>query len=154
MRISTRNYASKGLYSTVALGIAPMSNTSSAKQNTHVGDRLHLTPDEANRMIECAGKRGRQRFRDKAMVRMAYRHGMRCSEVCNLRWDAINLDEGTIYIKRRKFGKDSVHTMDRDELRDLRRLHKDRSGPFVFESERGGAAVSHDVLVRVVKEAS
>jgi integrase len=78
---------------------------------------------------------------------------MRCSEVCSLPWDAINLDEGTITIERKKAGNSSTHSFDRDELRDLRKLHKARSGPFVFESERGGP-VSHDVLVRIVKEAS
>jgi integrase len=115
--------------------------------------RLHLTPDEANRLIECAAKRGRQRFRDKVMVRMAYRHGMRASEVCTLRWDAINLDEGTLYVRRRKMGKDSSHSMDRDELSALRKLHKDRTGPWVFESERGGPC-SVDTLARVIKEAA
>jgi len=120
----------------------------------HVSDqRLHLTPDEANRLIECAAKRGRQRFRDKVMVRMTYRHGMRASEVCTLRWDAINLDEGTIYVRRQKMGKDSTHSFDRDEVRDLRKLHKDRTGPWVFESERGGH-VSMDTLARVIKEAA
>lgn len=130
-----------------------MTNASSDEENPHVSNsRLHLTPDEANRLIECAAKRGRQRFRDKVMVRMTYRHGMRASEVCALRWDHINLDEGTLYVRRRKMGKDSTHSFDRDELRDLRKLHKDRSGPFVFESERGGHA-SVDTLARIIKEA-
>jgi len=59
-----------------------VSNGGSDKECPHVSDRrLHLTPDEANRLIECAAKRGRQRFRDKVMMRMTYRHGMRASEV-------------------------------------------------------------------------
>jgi integrase len=65
-----------------------------------------------------------------------------------LRWDAINLDEATIYVRRQKMGKDSTHSFDRDEVRDLRKLHKDRTGPWVFESERGGH-VSMDTLARV-----
>jgi len=69
------------------------------------------------------------------MVRMTYRHGMRASEVCTLRWDAVNLDEGTIYVHRRKMGKDSTHSMDRDELGALRKLHKDRTGPWVCVRE-------------------
>ena len=38
----------------------------------------------------------------------------------------------------------------RDELAALRKLHKDRTGPWVFESERGGH-VSMDTLARVIK---
>ena len=113
-----------------------MTKGGSDKVSPHVSDqRLHLTPDEANRLIECAAKRGRQRFRDKVMVRMTYRHGMRASEVCTLRWEAINLDEGTINVRRRKMGKDSTHSMDRDELGALRKLHKDRTGPWVCVRE-------------------
>ena len=35
-------------------------------------------------------------------------------------------------------GKDSTHTMDRDELRDLRKLRRNTNSPYVFTSERGG----------------
>lgn len=130
-----------------------MEKASSDAKVPHVSNaRLHLTPDEARKLIECAAKRGRQPFRDKVMVRMAYRHGLRAIEVCELRWDQINLEEGSLLVRRRKMGKDSTHTFERDELRDLRRLYKASKGPWVFESERGGH-VSPDTLARVINEA-
>lgn len=130
-----------------------MSHITSAGENTHVSSRRrHLTPDEANRLIQAAAQRGRCRLRDKALVRMTYRHGLRATEAVNMRWDHINLDDRTIHIRRLKMGNDATHTMDRDELRDLRKLFKDRSGAFVFESERGGP-LSHDMLTRIVREA-
>ena len=49
-------------------------------------------------------------------------------------------------------GKDSTHTMDRDELGGLRKLYKDASGPFVFTSERGGP-LSVDSLQYIIKAA-
>jgi integrase len=91
-----------------------------AEEKRKVDKRLHLTPDEANRLIAAAGKRGRYPERDRVLVRLVYRHGLRASEACDLRWEHLNLDEGTITVRRRKMGKDSTHTMDRDELRDLR----------------------------------
>jgi type 1 fimbriae regulatory protein FimB/type 1 fimbriae regulatory protein FimE len=130
-----------------------MPQTASAEENTHVSPRRrHLTPSEANRLIQAAGQRGRCRLRDKVLVRMTYRHGLRASEAVNMRWDHINLDDGTIHIRRRKMGNHSTHTMDRDERRDLRTMFKSRSGAFVFESERGGP-LSHDMLTRIVREA-
>src|SRR6476469_7491700 len=94
--------------------------------------RLHLTPDEAHRLIEAAGKRGRYPIRDKVMVRTVYRHGLRASEACDLQWTDLDLERGTITVRRRKMGKDSTHTMDRDELRDLRKLRRETNSPYIF----------------------
>ena len=102
------------------------------------GQRLHLTPTEASRLITAAGKRGRYPERDRLMVQIMYRHGLRVSEVCDLRWTDINLDENTITIRRKKMGNPSTHTMDRDELKALRRLRNKTNSPYVFTSERGG----------------
>ena len=130
-----------------------MENNTSGKEKPKVSEkRLHLTSDEANRLIEATGKRGRNPFRDRVLVRMTYRHGLRASEAVGMRWDQINLDEGTLYVHRKKMGNDSTHTMDRDELRDLRKLHKERTGLYVFESERGGP-LSVDSLQVIVREA-
>ena len=102
------------------------------------GQRLHLTPTEANKLIAAAGKRGRYPDRDRLMVQMMYRHGLRVSEVCDLRWTDLDMEEGTITIRRKKMGKPSTHTMDRDELMALRRLRSKTNSPYVFTSERGG----------------
>ena len=78
-----------------------MPNARSAEEKRKVDDRrLHLTPKEANQLIEAAGKRGRYPERDRIMVRLVYRHGLRASEACDLRWDQLNLDEGTITVRR------------------------------------------------------
>jgi integrase len=116
-----------------------VSDARSAEEKRKVDDqRLHLTSDEANRLITAAGKRGRYPERDRVLVRLVYRHGLRASEACDLRWDHLNLDEGTILVRRKKMGKNSTHSMDRDELRDLRKLQRGTNSPYVFTSERGG----------------
>jgi type 1 fimbriae regulatory protein FimB/type 1 fimbriae regulatory protein FimE len=86
------------------------------------------------------------------MVRLVYRHGLRASEACDLRWNDLDLDHGTITVRRRKMGKDSTHTMDRDELRDLRKLSRTTSSPYVFTTERGGP-LSVGGLEYIVREA-
>ena len=36
-------------------------------------------------LIDAAGKRGRYPFRDRVLVRLVYRHGLRASEAVNMR---------------------------------------------------------------------
>src|ERR1700749_1007340 len=109
-----------------------MTNSTTAEERRNVGKRLYLAPDEANRLIKACGKRGRYPTHDRIMVQLVYRHGLRASEACDLRWTDLNLDEGTITVRRRKMGKDSTHTMDRDERMALRALQKVSSSPYVF----------------------
>jgi site-specific recombinase XerD len=102
--------------------------------------------------LGSAGRRGRYPFRDKVLVRLIYRHGLRVAEAANLRWDHIDLDSGVIDVKRSKRGNPSSHTMDRDELRDLRKLRKQALGLYVFETERGGR-MSPDTIQYIVRQA-
>jgi integrase len=46
-------------------------------------------------MITAAAKRGRYPERDRVLARLVYRHGLRASEACDLRWHHLNLGEGT-----------------------------------------------------------
>jgi integrase len=118
--------------------------------------RKHLTPEEAARLIAAAGKRGRYPFRDMVLVRLTYRHGMRASEAVGLRWSALDLDVGVIHVSRVKGGNTSTHSMDRDELRDLRKLKQGSTSPYVFVTERGGplSVDSSQYIVKAAGEAA
>ena len=115
-----------------------MRRTTSSGKRPKVQDRKYLRPDEARRLIEAAGKRGRYPFRDKILIRMVYRHGLRASEAVGMRWSQVDLDAGTLHVARLKGSIDSTHSLDRDELRDLRKLRREVTGLYVFETERGG----------------
>jgi integrase len=129
-----------------------MRKTGSPGEKPKVADRRYLRPDEANRLVEAAGGRGRYPFRDKVLVRLIYRHGLRASEATSLRWSQIDLENGTVHIARVKGSKASTHSMDRDELRDLRKLRRDVTGLYVFETERGGP-LSVDAVQYIVRTA-
>jgi len=95
-------------------------------------------PMRANRAIAAAARRGRHGFRDKILLRLIYRHGLRASEAIGLRWSAIDLEAGVIHVERSKGGRVSTHTMDKDERNDLRKLRAEDPGRlYVFETERG-----------------
>jgi type 1 fimbriae regulatory protein FimB/type 1 fimbriae regulatory protein FimE len=71
------------------------------------------------------------------MILVAYRHGLRASELVDLHWDQIDFASGTLHVRRLKQGVPSTHPIRGDELRALRRLEKEQSkSAFVFTSER------------------
>jgi integrase len=47
--------------------------------------REYLTPDEVESMITAARRAGRLAGRDALLIMMAYRHGLRASELISLR---------------------------------------------------------------------
>ena len=108
-------------------------------KNSDRREREYLTPVEAEHMIEAARRRGRWGARDAALILIAYRHGLRVSELVGLRWDAVDMENKQLHVARRKNGKPSVQPLGGSEIRELRKLKRDADGaPFVFLSERRG----------------
>ena len=106
--------------------------------NSKLRTREYLTEAEVERLMN-ATKGNRWGHRDATMVLVAYRHGLRVSELVDLRWDQIEFASGTLHVRRVKQGTPSTHPILGDELRALRRLKREQElkSPFVFTSERG-----------------
>ncbi len=104
--------------------------------------REYLTPEEVERLIGAAQKRNgaRNAHRDATMILLAFRHGLRASELCSLRWDMLDLSQGRYHVTRRKNGRPSVHLLRGDEIRALRRLQREQvpQSIYAFVSERRG----------------
>jgi integrase len=91
---------------------------------------------EVDRLIEAA-KQNRSGHRDATAILVAYRHGLRASEVVALRWDDIDLATGRLHVRRAKSGEASVHPISARESRALRKLLREApTSPYVFISER------------------
>jgi type 1 fimbriae regulatory protein FimB/type 1 fimbriae regulatory protein FimE len=71
------------------------------------------------------------------MLLVAYRHGLRASELCDLRWDQVDFNGAVLHVRRVKNGTPSTHPLSGRELRALRRLQRHSSSPFMFINERG-----------------
>ena len=54
---------------------------------------------------------GRNGPRDGAAILLAYRHGLRAAELCQLRWSQIDLRQGRLHVNRAKGGCASVHPL-------------------------------------------
>ena len=107
--------------------------------NAERRQREYLTGEEVDRLIDAARSRlGRHGHRDATMILLAYRHGLRASELVALRWDMIDYHQGYLHVRRLKNGRPSVHTLRGSELRALRRLENKQAppSPYVFTTER------------------
>src|SRR4249920_2805463 len=106
-----------------AVMCAPRSVNVTVKRPTR--PREYLTEKEIEKLINAAG------------VLIAYRHGLRASELVSLRWDDIDFTTGKLHVRRSKGGTASVHPIGGRELRALRRLQREgQPGLYVFTSER------------------
>src|SRR5690348_11282429 len=69
---------------------------------------------------------------------LGIRHGLRASELVDLRWDQVDFTGAVLHVRRVKNGISSTHPLTGAELRALRRLKREApDSPFVFVSERG-----------------
>ena len=64
--------------------------------NLEKRSREHLFPQEVAAMVTAAKRVGRHGLRDSTLILMAYRHGLRVSELVSLRWSQIDFTRGTI----------------------------------------------------------
>jgi type 1 fimbriae regulatory protein FimB/type 1 fimbriae regulatory protein FimE len=108
------------------------------RPNADLRTREYLTEAEVERLLKGT-KGNRWAHRDGTMILVAYRHGLRASELVDLRWDQIDFATATLHVRRVKQGSPSTHPILGDELRSLRRLQREQElkSPFVFTSERG-----------------
>ena len=93
--------------------------------NGKLRTREYLTEAEIERLM-AAAKGNRYGHRDATMALVAYRHGLRASELVDLRWAQVDFRTATLHVRRVKQGTPSTHPIVGDELRALRRLIANR----------------------------
>lgn len=114
-------------------GTVPPQRVENAKRRP----REYLTVNEISKLMGGARERGRYGHRDATMILIAYRHGLRVSELCALRWDQVDFEHGLLHIRRVKNGTPSVHPLGGVELRSFRRLQREwPQSRYVFLTER------------------
>lgn len=115
-------------------------------RNAERRSREYLTPAEVESIIKAAEGIGRHGHRDATMILIAYRHGLRVSELVSLRWDQIDLAKGLLHVNRVKNGSPSTHPVRGPELRALRRLQREYPDcSYVFTGERKGPLTTSTV---------
>jgi integrase len=120
-------------------------------ENAELRSREYLTTAEVEKLIKTA-KNGRWGHRDATLVLIAFRHGLRASEICDLEWSQVEFGRSAaLHVRRVKNGKPSVHPLQGDEIRALRELRRQfPDSGFVFATERGGP-FTPDAVNRLIK---
>lgn len=85
--------------------------------NSVVRTREYLTPDEVSALTSSAESVGRHRLRDALLVQLAYQHGLRVSELIDLRWEQIDFRQRVLHVRRLKNGTPASHPLGKDERR-------------------------------------
>src|ERR1017187_2212896 len=106
---------------------------------------IYLEPAEVLSVLKTAKAKG---AREWAMIVVAYKHGMRASEVCNLRLDDIDLKNGSIVVERLKGSLRTTQAVtehrgepllnEHKALREWRQRRRDDGSDFLFVSQKGG----------------
>jgi integrase len=105
-------------------------------KNSDLRTREYLIEREIEALI-AAARQNRYGHRDATMILIAFRHGLRASELVGLRWEQVDFNRALLHVRRVKGGTPSVHPLSGVELRALRRLQRESAAsPFLFVSER------------------
>jgi type 1 fimbriae regulatory protein FimB/type 1 fimbriae regulatory protein FimE len=109
-----------------------------------------LTTDELRRLIGVIDNP-----RDRAIFLLAYRHGLRASEVGLLQVSDIDFQRGRILLHRLKGSLNGEHPLQPDEVKALRTWLRRRKheSPILFTSNRG-TAISRRMLDVLMKDYS
>jgi len=82
-------------------------------------DRKHLTSREVEKLI-AATKGARNETRDRCLLLLIFRHGLRVSEALNMGLSQVDLEGRTLHVIRLKGGLSTTHPLRGEELRALR----------------------------------
>jgi site-specific recombinase XerD len=101
-----------------------------------------LTESEMKKFLDAA-RRGRHSIRDFCLMLAAYRHGLRVSELIDIRLKDLDLETGRLFVRRAKGSLSTHQPIEGDELRAVRAWLRERedypnaNSNYLFLSERG-----------------
>ncbi len=89
-------------------------------------DRKHLVSAEVDKLI-TATKDTRHETRDRCLLLLMFRHGLRVSEACGLMLSQVDIESRVLHVKRLKDGLSTTHPLRGDEIRAIKAWLADRA---------------------------
>ncbi len=108
----------------------------------------YLKDDEVRKLLNAPD---REKTRDRLILRILYRCGLRVSELTSLKIEDIDFDEGMITVRGGKGDKDRVVPIDDDTL-DLVQLYKGDADKGILILSQRGEELSSRQVERIVKK--
>ena len=85
------------------------------------GGRKHLTRLEVEKLLDAA-KGGRNGTRDRCLLLLMFRHGLRVSEACGLKLDQVDAESRVLHVRRLKGGLSTMQPLRGGRAAGCRRL--------------------------------
>ena len=89
-------------------------------------DRKHLTAQEVEKLL-AATKGARNEARDRCLLLLMFRHGLRVSEACGLVLSQVNTESRVLHVARLKAGLSTTHPLRGNELKAIKAWLADRA---------------------------
>jgi len=101
-------------------------------------DRNFITVEELNSLVKACSKT-RYPLRNQAIIQTMFWHGLRVSELCQLKTADLDLKTGRLIVTRLKSSLPTTHPIRPEVLRTLKRYFKNRDSRLrtLFINERG-----------------
>ena len=105
-------------------------------------DRKHLVSAEVDKLI-AATMGSRNAARDRCLLLLMFRHGLRVSEACGLRLAQVDVESRVLHVKRLKEGLSTTHPLRADEIKAIkawlaeRATMKPETNAFFISERRG-----------------
>jgi type 1 fimbriae regulatory protein FimB len=123
-------------------------------------ERKHLTRGEVEKLL-AATTGARHETRDRCLILLMFRHGLRVSEAVGLKLSDVDMEGRSLYVKRLKRGLSTTHPLRGDEVRALKtwlavraRLKPEGKALFVSERRQPLSRKTAWVLIRDYGEAA
>src|SRR6267142_2298761 len=107
-----------------------------------MGDRKHLVSAEIDKLMEAANG-SRNAARDRCLLWLMFRHGLRVSEACGLQLSQVDIESRVLHVARLKHGLSTTHPLRGDEIRVIKawlvaraRMKSDIEAFFISERRR------------------
>ena len=81
-----------------------------------INNRKHLTCLEVDRLL-AATSGTRNEARDRCLLLLMFRHGLRVSEACGLKLSQVDIESRVLHVARLKKGLSTTHPLRLDEIR-------------------------------------
>jgi type 1 fimbriae regulatory protein FimB len=105
-------------------------------------ERKHLVLAEVEKLMEIA-KGSRHAARDRCLLLLMFRHGLRVSEACGLQLSHVDVESRVLHVARLKHGLSTTHPLRGDEIRAIkawlaeRARMKPKTDAFFISERRG-----------------
>ena len=110
-----------------------------------------LTPRQIDRLIDAAMHSPRYGCRNAALILLACQHGLKVSELRNLKWEHIDFENRSILVSRLSNGQETLHALDQREIDLLHQLQSE-DATLVFRTQRNHK-MSSTHIHRIIKQA-